>query len=152
VTTVILDTLENASQYVALNKKLKPCFDFLMRDDLQQLPEGRHEIDGDRLYAVLSKGPGRRRKDGMLEAHTRYIDVQVILEGTDEMGWKPLSSCKQPSGGYDGDRDIAFFQDQPDSWIVTRPGQFVIFFPEDAHLPSVSDGVIHKVVVKIAVD
>jgi beta-galactosidase beta subunit len=29
---------------------------------------------------------------------------------------------------------------------------FVVFFPEDAHLPLIGSGLIHKVVVKIATD
>jgi YhcH/YjgK/YiaL family protein len=47
--------------------------------------------------------------------------------------------------------DMQFFTDEPDAWIATKSGTFVIFFPEDAHLPLISSGQIHKVVVKVAV-
>jgi biofilm protein TabA len=36
--------------------------------------------------------------------------------------------------------------------VATPPGTFAIFFPEDAHAPMAGEGLIHKVVVKVAVD
>ena len=36
-------------------------------------------------------------------------------------------------------------------WLPVASGMFVVFFPEDAHLPLISPGLIHKVVVKVAV-
>jgi len=52
-----------------------------------------------------------------LEAHRRYIDIQLVLDGTDEMGWKPLSDCHDPVSDYSTERDIRFFNDarQPGS-------------------------------------
>jgi YhcH/YjgK/YiaL family protein len=74
----------------------------------------------------------------------------LVLEGVDEMGWKPLSDCREPVDDYSAERDIQFFRDAPASRIATPPGAFCIFFPEDAHAPLVSAGSIRKVVVKIA--
>jgi beta-galactosidase beta subunit len=50
------------------------------------------------------------------------------------------------------DEDIGFFNDEPDAFIPVRAGYFVIFFPEDSHMPLIGDEVLHKVVIKIAVD
>jgi biofilm protein TabA len=94
--------------------------------------------------------PGRTRSEAKLECHRRYIDIQLVLEGVDEMGWKPLSDCHEPMNDYSAERDIQFFRDVPASWIATPPGAFCIFFPEDAHAPLVSNGKIRKAVIKIA--
>ena len=147
---MILDVLENADRYLALNEGFAKAFEFLTRPDLQELPVGKYEIDGDRIYAMVAKEPGRKQEDALLETHEKYIDIQFILAGTDTMGWKPKSLCMQPTEGYDQTRDIQFFADQPDAWLATASGAFAIFFPEDAHLPLISSGQIHKVVVKIA--
>ncbi len=146
---MILDVLENAHRYLALNKGFAGAMEFLLRPDLKELPIGRYEIDGDRVYAMVSKEPGRRREDALLEAHERYIDVQLVLAGTDDMGWKPKSLCRQPSGAYDREGDIQFSADEPDAWLSVRSGAFVVFFPEDAHMPLISSGQLHKVVVKV---
>jgi len=72
-----------------------------------------------------------------------------VLAGTDEMGWKPPGECRQPVSEFNVERDIRFFDDLPSSWVATPAGSYCIFFPEDAHAPLVSDGLVRKVVVKI---
>jgi biofilm protein TabA len=147
---MILDLLENAHRYCALNKSFTKAFEFLSRAELKELPLGKCEIDGERIYATISKRAGRKKEDALLETHEKYIDIQLILAGTDTMGWKPKSLCHQPTQDYDPKSDMQFFADTPDAWFATESGAFAVFFPEDAHMPLISSEVIHKVVVKIA--
>jgi len=148
---MILDILENAHRYIALHEGFAEAFDFLLRPDLKELPVGKYEIDGESVYAMVSKNTGRRKEDALLETHEKYIDIQLVLAGTDNMGWKSKSLCKQPFGEYDQKNDEQLFADKPYAWISTVSGAFAIFFPEDAHIPLISSGQIHKVVVKVAV-
>ncbi len=148
---MIIDILENAHRYVALNNGFAKAFAFLLRPDLRELPVEKYEIDGDRVYAMVSKDPGRRKEDSLLETHEKYIDIQLVLSGTDTMGWKPRSLCKEPTGEYNDKKDVQLFRDEPDAWLPTSNGTFVIFFPEDAHMPLIASGQLHKVVVKVAV-
>ena len=148
---MILDVLENAPRYSVMSKRFSKAIEFLLRSDLKELPVGKYEIDGDRIYAMVSRGPGRRQEDSMLETHEKYIDIQLVLSGTDGMGWKPKSLCKQPAGEYDRKSDVQFFEDKPDAWLSTHSGAFAVFFPGDAHMPQISSGQLHKVVVKVAV-
>ena len=149
---MILDVLENAHRYLALNNGFAKAFEFLTRPELNKLPVGKHEIDVDRVYAVVDKNPGRKRKDALLETHEKYIDIQLVLAGTEKMGWKPKSLCKQPSQEYDQETDVQFFSDDPDASLSVEPGTFAIFFPEDAHMPLISLGQIHKVIAKVEVN
>jgi biofilm protein TabA len=149
---MILDVLYKSDRYLALHKGFAKAFAFLRRADLKALPLGKYEVDGDRVYAIVATEPGRRKEDRLLEAHEKYIDIQLVLAGVDEMGWKSTLTCTQPSGAYDSESDVRFFADPPDVWIATQPGAFVIFFPEDGHMPLISPGEIHKVVVKVAVN
>lgn len=148
---MILDTLGNFPRYFSLHGQFRKAFEFLSERDLSSFPVGRIGIDGDRVYAIVSDGPGRSRHKGQLETHARYIDIQYVVSGIDEMGWKPASECRQPAVPYDPEKDVAFYTDEPDAWIDVRPGSFAVFFPEDAHLPLVSEEDIRKVVVKVAV-
>jgi biofilm protein TabA len=146
---MILDILENARRYRVVHTGFAKAIDFLMRPDLKELPVGKYEIEGERVYAMVSKGPGRKKEDARLETHEKYTDIQLVLAGTDNMGWKPKSWCEQPSGGYDHESDVQFFADEPDTWLSIESGAFVVFFPEDAHMPLISSEPIHKVVVKV---
>ncbi|SNB46739.1 YhcH/YjgK/YiaL family protein [Geobacter sp. DSM 9736] len=147
---MILDILENAARYSTINPLFAKAFDFLRNSDLKELPVGKYEIEGNRVFAMVARDMGRKKEDALLETHEKYIDIQFILEGTDTMGWKPKSSCKQPTQGYDEEKDIQFFADEADAWVATRSGAFAIFFPEDAHMPLISPEQIHKIVVKVA--
>jgi biofilm protein TabA len=149
---MILDILENAHRYLTLHEEFTKAFDFLLRPDLNELPVGKYEIDADRVYAIVAKDAGRRKEDALLETHEKYIDIQLVLAGTDDMGWKSKSLCQNPFGEYDQKTDEQTFADKPDAWLSTKSGAFAIFFPEDAHMPLISSGQIHKVVVKVAVN
>lgn len=121
--------------------------------EARTFPEGRTELQGERLY-VSSTPHARTRpaQEAPLEAHWAYIDVQAILEGTDTMGWAPLASCRTESKPYDSAKDILFFQDEPASMITVRPGQVIVFFPEDAHAPLIGNGdQVRKLIVKVKV-
>ena len=148
---MILDVLENAHRYLTLHQGFAQAFAFLGRPDLKELPVATYEIDGKRVFAMVAKDPGCQKEDSLLETHEQYIDIQLVLAGTDTMGWRPKSLCKQPSAAYDPETDLQFFLDEPAVWLPTESGFFAIFFPEDAHMPLISSGLIHKVVVKIAV-
>jgi len=149
---MILASLAEADRYTALHPLFARAFAFLRGTDLKTLEPGRHTTQGDQLFAIVEACAGRARGEAKLECHRRYIDIQLVLEGVDEMGWKPLAECLDPAIDYDVARDIRFFNDAPASWIATPPGSFCLFFPDDAHAPLVSAGTIRKVVVKIAVD
>lgn len=149
---MILDVLENAHRYLALNAGFAKAVEFLSKPALKDLPVNKYEIDGGRVYAMVAKERGRNKEDARLETHEKYIDIQLVLSGIDNMGWKRKSSCRHPWGEYDEASDIQFFSDEPDVWVPAAPGVCAIFFPEDAHMPSISTGQLHKVVVKVAVD
>jgi len=149
---MIQDLLERAGDYEALHPGLAEAFAFLRRPDLAELAPGRHDIDGDRVYAMVARGAGRKAVDALLEVHDRYLDIQYVLTGVDDMGWKPRAECRRSATAYDPRADVAFFSDEPEAWLHLRPGRFAVFFPEDAHMPMVSDDTLHKVVVKVAVD
>ena len=148
---MIFDTLDNAGRYEALHKNFLKAFQFLKRSDLATLAEGRYDIDGDTIFAIVAKDQGREKDEAQLEIHNKYIDIQMVLEGVDEMGWKARSACSNMIAEFDNEKDIQFIADVPTSWVTTTPGHFAIFFPEDAHLPLIAKGIIHKVIVKIAV-
>jgi len=152
---MILASLSESDRYHALHPLFARAFAFLRETDLMALEPGVHTVQGDAIFAIVEACPGRTRAEAKLECHRRHIDIQLVLEGVDEMGWKPLAECVEPATDYDAARDIRFFNDAPASWIATPPGSFCLFFPEDAHAPLVSTlkgtsaGMIRKVVVKI---
>jgi biofilm protein TabA len=149
---MIFSTLSQSERYTKLHPLFPRAFDYIRNTDLHALPAGIHHIIDQQLFVIVEEAQGRTKEEAKLECHRRYIDIQLVLEGTDEMGWKPLVDCQQPLDDYSVERDIRFFNDPADSWISTPVNTFCIFFPDDAHAPLVSNGKIRKCIFKIAVD
>lgn len=147
---MILDALANAQRYAALHPLFSRAFDYIRATELSVLAPGRYDIAGDELFAIVERASGRTREQAQLECHRKYIDIQLVLQGVDEMGWKPLADCRDPVSDYSAERDILFFSDAPAAWVSVPSGYFCIFFPEDAHAPLVGAGEICKVIVKVA--
>lgn len=148
---MILDRIEQADLYASLNPHFAKAFAFLQKKGLNELSDGRHDIDGDNVYALVVKGTCKPPSEAKLEVHHRYIDIQYLITGRDNMGWKSSKLCKNSEGDYNQKIDAELFSDNASAWITVCPGDFAIFFPEDAHAPGVGDGEFHKVVVKVAV-
>jgi YhcH/YjgK/YiaL family protein len=149
---MILDALENAATYYGLHRDFEKAFAFLRQPGLSEMEDGRYEIDGERVFAMISRGDGVGQAAARLECHRRYIDIQYCVTKSDLMGWAPLEGCQQPADDFDESRDIQFFTDPSEVWLEVNPGRFVIFFPEDGHAPVATGSQYHKVVLKIAVD
>lgn len=148
---MIFDQLGLASRYDGVHSGLATGFRFLQSTDLRALQDGRHELDGDRLFVIVANATGKGPSDARLEAHDRYIDIQLAISGTDAIGIKPRGDCREIDAPMDAERDIMFFRDQPDFWMQLTPGTFAVFFPDDAHAPLAGTGQVHKAVVKVAV-
>lgn len=147
---MIIDRLENVSRYVALHSGFALAFAFLRDTDLAQLPMGTHRIADDQVFALVSRRMGHQPDQARLETHRCHIDIHVTLEGTDLIGWRS-TLCSGPAlPDYDADNDIDYYAPDPEIWTPVGPGSFAIYFPEDAHAPRISDGELHKVVVKVA--
>jgi len=147
---MILDTLKNAAKYAGLKIGISEAFGFIDQPGLAELPDGKHEILGDRVFAIVAHEDGRTVSDGELEGHRKYIDIQYVISGDESMGWSPRADLKN-STEYDAKKDLEFFEGEPKSIVRVPSGSFAVFLPTDAHLPLVGNGPIHKVVVKVAV-
>ena len=132
---MVTDSFSSALRYVTLHPVFARAFRFLAETDLDALPTGRNEIDGDRMFVIIDRKEGRGRDGARLEAHGRYIDIQYTIVGPDEIGWRPLTACTRIHKPFDPEQDFGLFTDAPETWIAVPPGSFAIYFPDDAHAP-----------------
>jgi YhcH/YjgK/YiaL family protein len=149
---MVFDAIGNINQYVKLHPLFPQTFEYIKNTDLTALKPGRHVILEDALFVIIQHGSGQSRAEAKLECHRKFIDIQLVLDGVDEMGWRPLADCHEVLEEYNLLRDVQFFKDSPINWLITPANKFCIFFPEDAHSGMVSEHAIHKAVFKIAVN
>ena len=149
---MIIDSLANGRHYLNLHPGFKAAFQYLENPAHQSLPAGRHPIDGERLYAMVIRSPGKGQAKVISEIHRKYIDIQFAVQGTDTMGWLNLGDCKKIEKPFDAAKDCGLFADPPAVWFDLPPGHFALFYPWDAHAPMCGTGDLHKIVVKVAMD
>jgi YhcH/YjgK/YiaL family protein len=151
---MILDRLENFRLYCVPGTRLYRAFEYLANEWSPDLPDGRVEVDGDNIFALIQEYDTRPMGKCRFEAHLRYIDIQYVHEGAEIMGWAPVQTLPLDVE-YDEEKDVAFFE-QPvrfSSAEVTK-GLFTVFFPADAHEPGIrmaGHNTVRKVVMKVRV-
>ena len=149
---MIVDKIENAHLYAALNDRFTKAFEILNDKNLAEKKDGRYAVDGNDLYYIVQHYTTRPMEKDKLEAHKKYIDIQVVVGGEELLAYAPIEglSVAQP---YSEDKDIAFYRATDKiSRVTLRPGLFCILFPQDGHIPCCqlngpSD--VHKVVIKV---
>jgi len=150
---MIADTLKNIGCYYGLGERIATALDFLKATDFSKLPDGRVEIQGDDIFAMLMGYTTKSREEGRWEAHRDYIDIQFLIEGHELIGVTDVSALNV-SDAYDSAKDIVFFDDADGDFLGLSGSKFVLLFPQDAHMPYITDGVesaVRKVVIKIKV-
>ena len=151
---MILDNLSQSQRYTALSPRFSKAFEFLRKFDGKQ-EKGRHDIDGDNVFALVQTYTTRPLDKGQFEAHRKYIDVQYVHSGKETILWAPLESLKDVTMAYTDKDDAALYKLVPTATpLRLSSGQFTILFPEDGHVPCCEwDGPceVSKVVVKVKV-
>lgn len=146
---MIVSNLNNTKRIESLHPMFKKLFDYVKSHDILNTPCGRIDIDGDNLYINNVNPECIPSEKQVLEVHRNYIDVQILLEGKETIGWKVLEDVTCEIKPYEKEADCALYSDIPVSWINLEPGQFAIFFPEDAHAPIIGKGKIRKMIAKV---
>ncbi len=147
---MIFDQLSNAAQYTALHPLFAEGFRFINDLPAGTAP-GRYELGGG-AYALVQEYQTQTAEGARYEAHRKFIDIQYIFSGEEVCYYAPISQMiadeYQPEKDYLGLEGDGFA-------LPLKAGEFAIFFPRDAHLPSrmTSAGPkpVRKVVVKIPV-
>lgn len=152
---MVIDKLENAYLYTGLSAKIKRGLEVLKEEKLSAKKDGRYEIDGDGLYYIIQRYITKPIKEGRLEAHKKYIDIQFAASGEEVIGHSLLNhlNVEEP---YDKTKDVVFYEvPEKINTIKLSKGMFCILFPQDGHMPCcqlASPCEVLKVVVKVEIN
>lgn len=133
------------------NKKLwDAAFGFIKNHDLLTIATGKYSIMGDSVFASVTEDPSKKMEDVKWESHKKYIDLQYIIKGKEIVGVADASrgTVTKP---YTPDA-MNYIADG--TYYTSDTGTFFLFFPNDAHRPTIkADGydVVKKIVIKILV-
>ena len=150
---MIKDHIDQANRYASVHPLFPAAFQWLAKHADQQLPDGRIELDGVQLIALPQHYETHAFDAGLFEAHQRYIDIQYIVSGSEciRVGAPDTMTLVTP---FDRAKDVAFYKGDGSSLSV-NPGECVILWPHEAHLPGCHPSgkpvPVNKIVIKVAV-
>lgn len=115
---------------------VRQCIEYACKHDLQAAPIGRYDIDGDEIYVAISEYQTVSSEEKAWEAHKKYIDLQVVIEGEELIEVSPLS--EMDCGEYVSQNDFLPCDGKAKEKVLLRKGVGLLLFPEDGHKPGVS--------------
>src|SRR5690606_22486733 len=115
-----------------------------------------YEIKEGKVYAIVQDYYTKPETEGKFEAHKKFVDIQFILEGEEQVFVGKLDEFEE-SIPYDEEKDICFLIPKINAKIESvklNLGEYVILTPKDVHMPSIAiteSKHVRKVVLKVIV-
>ncbi len=153
---MIFDNIKNIDCYKGMSEKMDKAFEYVktLAGNGEDYREGRHNIDGDDVFAVSSEYETGSESEKRLEAHKKYIDVQFMFEGNEKIKTGNVGGISTQTE-YDSDNDVYFAKCETNCELTMGKFDFAVFFPTDMHKPGIAfNGTgerVRKVVVKVSV-
>ena len=110
---------------------------------------GKYPIKDKDLFLNLQVAKGKTQEAAVLETHIDMIDIQIPISCEETFGYTPL--CDLPDFEYNAEKDITKYgETKSQTYVTLKPGQMVIFFPQDGHAPCISNHAeIKKAIFKV---
>ncbi|MDC7290511.1 YhcH/YjgK/YiaL family protein [Blautia schinkii] len=135
---MIVDKITNLTKYPVIRPFADTILAFIEKERRENLKDGRYNLDGDNLFALVQSYETKDLSQGLIESHEIYTDLQYIVKGEEYIYWNPLDELKlvedrRPDG------DIAFYDgtNVKNKNLLTQ-GMFGYYFPTDGHMPCIS--------------
>ena len=154
---MIVAKLEHITGQIAPTPHMQRALDFLRRMRGADLPDGRVEIDGDQVFALVQSYETVAASDPVLfEAHRKYVDVQYVAAGQEVIGWASTDHLTV-TADYDAANEAWFgaARAADTTFVRLAAGELAVLYPNDGHAPRLAAGAptaVKKIVVKVAVE
>lgn len=150
---MIFDSIDKASMYYNLGPNIKKGLMFLESESLEDLENGRIDIDGDNVFALVQEYDTKSFDENMWEAHKKYYDIQYIVKGTEVIKLSRIEDMK-PIKTYESEGDYWLFNGISEHDLKITKKQFTLLAPEDVHQPGITYAEterVKKIVVKVLI-
>ena len=140
-----IHNLKDLSRYLPIPQD---ALDFVLKMTADT-PNGRYDFGADCYVNVMVCDTSAALAP--MEAHEKFIDVQMVLAGEEKIYVTPKAPLSV-TAPYSAEKDIAFYAWEHAEAVTYAAGEAVILYPEEAHLPGRAAGepmTIKKAVLKL---
>ena len=147
---MIFDKMENAARYNGLHSAWREGIDFAKSLYTQEV--GRYTFENG--FAMVQVGETKAEAGRHYEVHRKYLDVQIVVEGEEQVYVQDLSNMTG-AVPYDEKTDKELV-DGKGALITVKAGEFYVMYPNDAHMAVLHTGdkptSYRKIVLKLPVE
>lgn len=150
---MIIDKITNLSKYRSLIPHIESIVRYLGTIDTSKMTAGKYDLPGTDLFHYCFEYDSAAFDSCKGEAHQKYIDIHMIVQGTETVG--ALDGTADEIGQYDPPNDHAPASGSFRKCILAK-GDFVMFFQHEGHItsahaiPGISDRV-KRLVFKVPI-
>jgi len=140
---MIYDKIENLGRYKLLDK--------IKTFDVSNYQKGKFDILGDVFFGIGLEYITKNETECLWEAHKKYLDIHLILEGEERINIAETESMKQTME-FDYKNDYQLFEGKKQQSIVIKKGEFLALYPNECHKTAVKidqKSSVKKIVFKI---
>lgn len=149
---MIYGNLDEIKQYKGISKNLDSAINFIIEKKYLNANFGKNEIDGDKIYFNYPEEALTRDKKNLeLEYHKKYIDIHIVVEGEESIGYTSIDKCCE-TFPYDKEKDFTLMSGELQNEFYLNKNKFLILFPFEPHLALLKVGIekrIKKVIFKV---
>ncbi len=149
---MIFGNLNNLGEFSFLEEKVRECFAYAKSHDLASYEKGSHEIDGERLFVNIVEYTTTTPEERFWEAHKNYLDVHVMLHGTEQIDVNFIQNMELKE--FVAEEDFLPMEGEKNSSVILRDNDFLICYPSDGHRTAVAVNepqTIKKAIFKVRV-
>lgn len=128
---MIFGNIKNLEEFAYLEKGIQECFAYAAENDLKSFEKGSHPIDGERLFVNIVEYETTTPENRIWEAHRQYLDLHLMLKGTEEIDVNFIDNMVQKE--FVERDDFLPLEGEKNSHVVLSAGDFLICYPKDGH-------------------
>lgn len=83
-----------------LPEPLRKAIEYVKAHVTDATPLGKHDIDGNNLFYLISEDTTEPMADRRAEYHARYLDIQIVLKGQEGMTFSVLPAARRIPTGW----------------------------------------------------
>lgn len=131
---MIFGTIDELKNYRGISSLLDRAIETIESGEYLKGEVGKNSIVGDDLFFNIQEIDTRNLEDCFFEIHKKYTDIHLLIDGEEEIGYS-LAEDLSAGKAYDESSDFGTLEGSPKQIFEMKPNRFIIFFPEEPHMP-----------------
>lgn len=132
---MIFGNIKDKDRYNFIDERILKCFKYAFKNNLKEFSTGIYDINGEEIFVNIVSYKTVDKEERFWEAHKKYIDVHLMLDGSEKIAINHIDNLEKKE--YEEEGDFLPLDGNEASVVTLEKGDFLICYPEDAHMTAI---------------